>query len=123
MNESSLPENDRRLHNRVKKNCKLRFGSFWNLANISWKCEGDIIDIGGGGVRFLTGESVKQGTQLILVMGFPGWIADDDEWQPSSKGSDVGTLKVIGEVVRVDPYTSQPGQNEVAVRFSGRIRI
>ncbi len=58
-----------------------------------------------------------------MVMGFPGWIADDDEWQPSSKGSDVGTLKVIGEVVRVDPYTSQPGQNEVAVRFSGRIRI
>ena len=118
---SSITE--RRTHDRIRRNLKIRFGAFWDLSQESWDNEGDIIDFGGGGVKFVTLDSVEKGTQLILLIEFPGWISDAEEWAESQDTANVGVLKVIGEVLRVEPRGPDSKESEVAVRFSGRIRL
>lgn len=122
--DKGLKASERRRHSRIRKDLKIRFGALWSLAKSpSFDHEGDVIDVGGGGVRFVTSEPVSQGAQLILALGFPGWISDEDEWVESQDTSNIGVLKVIGEVVRVVPITTSEGRYDVAIRFSGRIRM
>ncbi|MEW6218457.1 MAG: PilZ domain-containing protein [Thermodesulfobacteriota bacterium] len=114
---------ERRRHTRVRKDLKVRFSPLWDLGAESWSGEGVVVDLGGGGLRFLTARDVRQGMQLILRMEFPGWAEQEDDWQPRPSQSEIGVLKVIGQVLRVTASGQQNGHAEVAVRFSGRIRL
>jgi len=125
MEEKTAPQSgsDRRQHERIRKDLKVRYSPLWNLSGEAREEEGAIVDISGGGLRFMTPHLVGKGTQLVLTMAFPGWISKPDEWRASDDMSDIGVLKVLGEVLRVETSTESADQYEIAVRFSGRIRL
>ena len=114
---------DRRQHDRLERSFTIQYRRLEDLSTQDTEdIEAEIIDIGGGGLCFLSDEPIEISTQLILVLEFSGWLADMDEWVITRKSDDVGVLKVVGMVVRVAMNRTQPDKFEIGVRFTGRIR-
>jgi len=113
---------ERRRHERVHKEIDLRFGPWEEVTDVAMDRQGSLLDIGAGGLRFLTREPVEIATQLLLVLEFPGWRDDPGDWVQSPDRPAIGVLKVIGMVVRCLPSSLEPGKYEVAVCFCGRVR-
>ncbi len=113
---------ERRRHERVDKKIDLRFGRWEDVTDVAIDRHGSLLDIGPGGLRFLTPEPVEIATQILLVLEFPGWRDDLQDWVQASTQSAIGVLKVIGMVVRCSSSTLEPGNYEVAVCFCGRVR-
>lgn len=113
---------ERRRHERVNKGIDLHFGSWQDVTDVAIDRQGSLIDIGAGGLRFLTAEPVEISSQILLVLEFPGWRDDLRDWVQAPDQSAIGVLKVIGMVVRCLPSTLAPNNHEVAVCFCGRVR-
>jgi len=114
---------DRRQHDRLERSFTIQYRRLEELSTQDTEdIEAEIIDIGGGGLCFLSDEPIEISTQLVLVLEFSGWLADMDEWVITRKSDDVGVLKVVGMVVRVAMNKTQPDKFEIGVRFTGRIR-
>ncbi len=120
--DSGQENSERRRHDRLDKNFSIRYRRLEDLSDDVPDMEGELLDIGGGGARFLGSESLSKNTQLTMVLEFPGWmVADGDEWTITRNSNDVGILKVIGRVMWVAPCESDLGKYEIGVSFSGRI--
>ncbi len=114
---------DRRQHERLERSFTIQYRRLEDLSVPGVEdIEAEIVDIGGGGLCFLSDDPIEISTQLVLVLEFSGWLADMDEWVITRKSEDVGVLKVVGMVVRVAVNKAQPDKFEIGVRFTGRIR-
>lgn len=118
--EDTSGASDRRRFERLDRNFRLRFSVIGDLPMHEPEGEGELLDLGGGGVRFATREDLAAGAQLLIVLHIPGWRVEGGEWLPTTAKEDVGVLKVIGLVkwVRV----SDVGVREVGVQFIGQMR-
>lgn len=120
--EGSVEE--RRQEERVAKNRFLRFTRLEDLqADVPYR-EGDLLDISGGGLCFLAEELLPLGSQLVMVLEFPGWHAvADDKWIATKVEADVGVLQVIGMVSWVAVSRIKPDRYETGVCFSGMVTV
>jgi hypothetical protein len=82
------------------------------------------LDISGGGLCFLVEESLPLGSQLLMVLEFPGWhAAANGKWIATKVEEDVGVLQVIGMVSWVAVSRSKPDRYETGVCFSGMVTV
>ena len=117
-------DEERRQEERVAKNLFVRFTRLEDLkADVSYR-EGQLLDISGGGLCFLAEESMPLGSQLVMVLEFPGWhAAADGKWIATKVEEDVGVLQVIGMVSWVAVSRTQPDRYETGVCFSGMVTV
>ena len=113
---------DRRKHDRLSRNFHMRYSFLEDLSRHRAEKEAELLDIGGGGIRFLTDERLTDGSQLMVELEIPGWQVQDGDWVPSNSREDVGQLQVIGVVMWVAPSKNRPGHYEVGLRFTGQVR-
>ena len=80
MGEALLVKNDdRRSHDRIERSFKLRYSVLDDLSKRSTEQTGELLDIGGGGVRFVVGELLRKNTQLLIVMDIPAQVISGSE--------------------------------------------
>jgi len=113
---------ERRQEERVGKNLFVRFTRLEDLkADVPYR-EGQLLDISGGGLCFLAEEAMPLGSQLVMVLEFPGWHAvADGKWIATKAEEDVGVLQVIGMVSWVAVSRTNPDRYETGVCFSGMV--
>lgn len=113
---------DRRKHDRLLRNFQMRYSFLEDLSRHRAEKEAELLDIGGGGIRFLTDERLSDGSQLMIELEIPGWQVKDGDWVPSNSREDIGQLQVIGVVMWVAASKSRAGRYEVGLRFTGQVR-
>lgn len=113
---------ERRQEERVAKDLFVRFTRLEDIqADIPYR-EGQLLDISGGGLCFLTEEALTLGSQLVMVLEFPGWLAAaDGKWIATKVEEDVGVLRAVGMVSWVAVSRSRPDYYETGVSFSGMV--
>ncbi|MDG4474717.1 PilZ domain-containing protein [Thiovibrio frasassiensis] len=113
---------ERRQDERVGKNLRVRFTRLEDLlADIPYR-EGQLLDISGGGLCFMAEEALPLGSQLVMVLEFPGWHAvAEGKWIATKVEEDVGVLRAVGMVSWVANSRSKPGGYETGVSFSGKV--
>lgn len=113
---------NRRMHERLPRNFRMRFGILEDLSHLQADKEAELIDIGGGGLRFLTDEPLADGSQLLIDLEIPGWRVTEGEWISTSNQNDVGILQVIGIVMWAAPSSGKNGCYEIGFCFTGQVR-
>ena len=115
---------ERRQEERVAKNLFVRFTRLEDLqADVPCR-DGQLLDISGGGLCFLAEEALPLGSQLVMVLEFPGWQATaDGKWIATKVEEDVGVLRVVGMVSWVGVCRAAPDRYETGVCFSGMITV
>ncbi len=124
MEEANTKGNDRerRRYERLAKELAVRYCRLERFAEGGLDGLGKLLDIGGGGLCFLSRESIELGAQLVIKLEFPGWLAAGDHWVATRDDNDVGTLHVIGMVVWVAVNRNDPTRYDIGVQFSGIVR-
>lgn len=113
---------DRRQHERVEKKLAVLYTELEKITHGPPDREGALLDLGGGGLCFQAEESFPLGTQLVLTLQFPGWLASDDgKWIATKKADDFGVLSVIGMVVWVAVDEEEPDMFDIGVSFTGSV--
>jgi len=119
----ALQTEDRRQYKRVEKRFTISYCRLENMhMSETPEQEAEILDIGGGGLCFLSENPIELSTQLVILLEFSGWLADMDDWVITMNSSDVGVLRVVGMVVRVAVSRTNPDKFEIGIRFTGRVR-
>lgn len=113
---------ERRQYERVEKELAVRYCRLERFGDTGLDSVGELLDIGGGGLCFLAGEAIELGAQLVIMLEFPGWLAEGDHWIATKDDDDVGTLHVIGMVVWVAVSRKNPAGYDIGVQFSGIVR-
>jgi hypothetical protein len=113
---------ERRQEERFAKNLFVRFTRLEDLlADVPYR-DGQLLDISGGGLCFLTEEALPLGSQLVMILEFPGWQAvADGKWIATKQEEDVGVLRAVGMVSWVAVSRAMPDKYETGVSFSGRV--
>ena len=113
---------ERRQEERVAKDLFVRFTRLEDLqADVPYR-DGQLLDISGGGLCFLVKEALPLGSQLVMILEFPGWHAvAGGKWIATKVEEDVGVLRVVGMVSWVAVSRSNPGCYETGVCFSGMV--
>ncbi len=116
-------DEERRREERVAKNLVVRFTRLEDLLSDIPYRDGQLLDISGGGLCFLTDDALPLGSQLVMVLEFPGWQAvADGKWLATKQEEDVGVLRAVGMVSWVAISRARPDKYETGVCFSGRVR-
>ncbi len=115
---------ERRQEERVARNLFVRFTRLEDLqADVPYR-DGQLLDISGGGLCFLAEEALPLGSQLVMVLEFPGWLAAaDGKWIATNVEEDVGVLRVVGMVSWVAVSRAKPDRYETGVCFSGMVTV
>ena len=117
-NAESIEE--RRQHERCEKNLAIRYVPLEKVSqDDSLRKNGELIDIAAGGLCLLADETFSLGSQLVVVLEFPGWLEQDGKWLATKQENDKGTLQVIGMVVWVAVSQTVPDKYEIGIKFSG----
>ena len=113
---------ERRQEERVAKNLFVRFTRLEDIQDdVSYR-DGQLLDISGGGLCFLAEESLPLGSQLVMLLEFPGWqAAADGKWIATKVEADVGVLRAVGMVSWVAINQADPDRYETGVCFSGMV--
>src|SRR3989338_7988160 len=90
---------ERRQEKRVAKDLFVRFIRLEDLqADVPYR-DGQLLDISGGGLCFLVKEALPLGSQLVMILEFPGWYAvAGGKWIATKMEEDVGVLRAVGLV-------------------------
>lgn len=112
---------ERRQHERVEKKLAVLYTELDKIAGGPPDREGDLLDLGGGGLCFQATEAFPLGTQLVLTLQFPGWQASGGNWIATKKEGDLGILSVIGMVVWVAVSEADAEKFDIGVCFSGLV--
>ena len=120
--ENETFDDEKRKYERLGKKFDIFYRQLKDLPDHVPNRKGELLDIGGGGIRFLANEFLEKHTQLVIEMEFFGWKIDKDEWSATGNNDDSGLLKVIGRVIWSVESRTEPGKYEVGVCFSGRIK-
>ena len=113
---------NKRKHERLQRKFTLRYDLFDDLSKCQANRSAELLDIGGGGICFLTDERLDNGCQLIMELEMPGWEVVDGDWIPSSNRQKIGRLQVVGKVIWTAPSSSPTGYYETGLRFTGQLR-
>lgn len=122
MREKAFCTEEHRKYDRIEKNLTIRYGRLEDFTKNSLEMEGELLDIGAGGLRFLASESVEISSPLVIQLEFPGWLAFEDKWIATKNDNDFGVLQVIGMVAWVAVSEEYPDKFDIGVSFSGVIR-
>lgn len=122
MIEHEDSDEERRQEERFAKNLFVRFTRLEDLmADVPYR-DGQLLDISGGGLCLLAEEALPLGSQLVMVLEFPGWhAAADGKWIATKVEEDVGVLRVVGMVSWVAVSRDKPELYETGVSFSGMV--
>ncbi len=112
---------ERRRYDRLIRSYRVCYRYLADLSHRSAEREGVILDISGGGLRFLSADPVDEDCPLALVVEFSGWTNEQGQWVVTGDGNDTATLEMIGVVTHQQASRSVPGRYEVGVRFCGWI--
>ncbi len=121
-NDDSNTNVERRRHERAGKKGIVMFRRFEDLNDDRRDLNGELIDIGGGGIRFFTSEKLAEQTPLVIRLDLPAWSGEEDQLASKIKSADLGELKILGMVVRAEEAKTANGKYEIGVRFSGSIK-
>lgn len=113
---------NRRKHERLSRKYRMRFCILEDLSHHQTDKDAELLDIGGGGLRFLVDERLADGSQLLVDLEIPGWQVTDGEWKATSNHADIGKLQVIGIVMWTTPSNHKAGCWETGLRFTGQLR-
>lgn len=103
------PFKNRRAHERLQPKFTLHYHRLEDLSRCQAGKVAELLDIGGGGIRFLTTERLENDCQLMVELEIPGWSIVDGDWVPTSNRKDVGRLRVVGKVRWTAPSSTQAG--------------
>ena len=120
--ESTMDDRERRRHERMEKDLAVHYCRLERFGDTGLDGRGELLDISGGGLCFLAGTAIELGAQLVIMLEFPGWLANGDQWIATKNEEDVGTLYVVGMVVWVAVSRKEPTRYDIGVQFSGIIR-
>ncbi|MBU4034394.1 MAG: PilZ domain-containing protein [Proteobacteria bacterium] len=122
MIEHEDSDEERRQEERFAKKLFVRFTRLEDLmADVPYR-DGQLLDISGGGLCLLAEEALPLGSQLVMVLEFPGWhAAADGKWIATKVEDDVGVLRVVGMVSWVAVSRDKPELYETGVSFSGMV--
>jgi hypothetical protein len=111
---------ERRRYDRLEKEFAFRYTGFDDLAHAILEEKGLILDIGGGGLRFLSSQRWMKNEQLLMKLDFEGWQIDDSGRVTIQSSGDGTSMLVIGSVMW-SAETAQEDQFEVGIRFTARM--
>ncbi|MEW6289828.1 MAG: hypothetical protein AB1545_08225 [Thermodesulfobacteriota bacterium] len=111
---------ERRRYDRLEKEFAFRYTVFDDLAHASLEEKGLILDIGGGGLRFLSSRRWVKNDQLLMQLDFAGWRIDDAGCITIQGSNECTSMLVIGSVMW-SAETAQEDQYEVGIRFTARM--
>ncbi len=112
---------ERRRYERLDKEMGFRYGLYDNLVTPRLDEQGLILDIGGGGLRFLSSRRWCKNDELLMQLDFDGWRLDEAGGDAVFTGGDCDSLLVVGSVMWVTDAVEDE-QFEVGVRFSARVQ-
>ena len=112
---------ERRKYERLEKEFSFRYSLANDLVKPQLNEEGLVLDIGGGGVRFLSSQRWMKNEQLMMQLNFRGWKIDGDSCDFSNNSNDYGRMLVVGSVMW-SAETALEDQFEVGVRFTARMQ-
>ncbi|MBU0483323.1 MAG: PilZ domain-containing protein [Proteobacteria bacterium] len=115
---------EKRKYARLEKEFVMQYAVLVNseLPVAEPELQGMVIDVGGGGLRFLTSETIEKNVQLSIVLEFTGWKVEGNEWIHTKEDSDRGVLKVLARVMWGAPSPTVADKYEIGVCFFGRIQ-
>jgi len=111
---------ERRRFDRLEKEFAFRYTVFEDLAHATLEEKGLILDIGGGGLRFLSSRRWMKNEQLLMKLDFEGWQIDDAGNVSIQSCGDCTSMLVIGSVMW-STETAQEDQFEIGIRFTARM--
>ncbi len=111
---------ERRSYKRLEKEFAFRYAPLSNFANTELSEQGVILDIGGGGLRFLSSDKREKDEQLLMKLDFEGWKIDGVNCMASDTTGEYGSMLVVGSVMW-SAETANEDQFEVGVRFTARM--
>jgi len=120
--EQMAESHDRRRYERLAKELAVHYCRLEHFGGAGLDGHGELLDISGGGLCFLADRAIELGTQLVIMLAFPGWLAHGDQWIATKNADDVGTLYVVGMVMWVAVSRTDPACYEIGVQFSGIVR-
>lgn len=100
----------------------MRFGLLEDLSIVKVSQAADLLDISGGGLRFLADHRLPGGGQILLELEIPGWRVVDGDWQPSDSEEDSGVLRIVAQIVWTALDTARKGKYQTGVRFTGQVK-
>lgn len=112
---------ERRKYDRLEKEIIFRYTVFEDLVNARLDEQGLILDIGGGGIRFLSSRQWNKGEQLLMQLDFSGWRIDGDECVATFAAEDCGRMLAVG-IVMWAAETVHEDQFEIGARFTARVQ-
>lgn len=111
---------ERRRYDRLEKEFAFHYTVFDDLAHATLEEKGLILDLGGGGLRFLSSQRWMKNEQLLMKLDFKGWQIDDLGCVTIQSSGDCTSMLVIGSVMW-SAETAQEDQFEVGIRFTARM--
>lgn len=111
---------ERRKHDRLEKEFVFSYSIFEELPRTVLDREGLILDIGGGGIRFLSSEEWHKNDLLLMKLDFKRWYDEGSITVPAEISADCSFMLVVGTVMW-SQETIYDGQYEVGVMFIARM--
>ncbi len=111
---------ERRKHDRLEKEFVFSYSRFEELPRTSLDLEGLILDIGGGGIRFLASREWLKNDLLLMKLDFKRWYDEGVIRVPVEISDDCSFMLVVGKVMW-SQETLYDGQFEVGVMFIARM--
>ena len=111
---------ERRSYERLEKEFSFHYTILSDLAKTELTEQGVILDIGGGGLRFLSSEKWQKNEQLLMQLDFDGWQIEGVNCAVSDNSGEYGRMLVVGSVMWSSEAVSED-QFEVGVRFTARM--
>ena len=111
---------ERRRYDRLEKECAFHYTVIDDLTNATLDEMGLILDIGGGGLRFLSSRRWRKNEQLLMKIDFADCQIDDAGTDTIPYSGDSTGMLVIGTVMW-SAATAQEDQFEIGIRFTARM--
>ncbi|RJX25441.1 MAG: hypothetical protein C4531_17245 [Desulfurivibrio sp.] len=111
---------ERRRYDRLEKEFVFRYAVIDDLTNATLAETGLILDIGGGGLRFLSSRRWRKNEQLLMKLDFEGWQIDESGNVTIRSNAESSSMLVIGAVMW-SAETAQEDQFEIGIRFTARM--
>jgi len=111
---------ERRRYDRLEKEFAFRYTVIDDLTDATLDEMGLILDIGGGGLRFLSSRRWRKNEQLLMKLDFDGWQIDDSGNVTIQYSGACTSMLVIGAVMW-SAETAQEDQFEIGIRFTARM--
>lgn len=120
--DDSLTEHiERRHYPRLQKNLTMRYSLAEEELSTDFNSDAEILDIGGGGIRFLAPRKLAKNTQLLISLPLREWRKDKINWPVIFPAAENGELNILGKVMWAAASKEINNSFETGVRFIGRI--